>query len=515
MAGRWNAELRLLFLLSILGGAGFASPPRRAAAPTAFDSASIDQFVMQEMANQRVAGLALAVIQNHQVLYVKGYGVTPQTQFHIASLSKSFTAVAIMQLVEAGKLALDAPVQRYLPEFTLADPEAAEKITVRELLNHTSGLADAGIPDLRLPRPATTVDRIASLRDARTVAAPGTKFQYTDVNYQVLGRLVEVAGGQALSDYLQTHIFAPLQMTHTVNVLTSFEVPQKADHLAQGHLLAFGVPIASSEERGYLGGSGGVISTAEDMAHYLLMQANNGRFAGQQILSPAGIATLHMPPANIQSDYAMGWIAHIVNGRRLLEHNGLLSTYYAEMVLMPDTGRGFVLLYDIHSLAQDALGFPKFKNGLIALLNNEQPAGGGFSVGWWSILIAAITLLGLALGIRALWRLPRWRQRASGRPWWQHLPGLIWSFTPAALVLAMPAIVVSTSGRAFGYLTLYRSMLGPMIWMKSDRTGGRAQWRRTCLLADYESEAHVTDGTLALAYGMKQQSVNSSVAEGE
>ena len=297
------------------------------------------------------------------------------------------------------------------------------------------------------------------------MAAPGTRFQYTDVNYQVLRCVVEVASGQALSDYLQTHIFEPLRMTDTVNMLTSFEVLQRAGNLAQGHLLAFGVPVASGEESGYLGGSGGVISTAQDMAHYLVMQANAGRYSGRQIVSSAGITTLHTPPSNVPGNYAMGWIAHTVNGRRLLEHNGILSTFYAEMVLMPDTGRGFVLLYNIHSLAHDALGFPKFKDGLIALLSGEPPAGSGFSVGWWGVLIAAITLLGLALGLRGLWRLPQWRQRAAGRPWWRHLPGLAWAFTPAALVVAMPAIVVSTSGHAFSYLTLYRSMLGPMLWL--------------------------------------------------
>jgi hypothetical protein len=156
---------------------------------------------------------------------------------------------------------------------------------------------------------------------------------------------------------------------------------------------------------------------------------------------------------------------HTVNGRRLLEHNGILSTFYAEMVLMPDTGQGFVQLYDIHSLAQDVFGFPSFKDGLVALVSDQQPASGGFSVSWWGVLIGAITLLGPALGLRGLWLLPRWRQRAGGRPWWQHLPGIVWAFAPGAFVLAMPAIVVSTSGRAYGYLTLYRSMLGPMIWL--------------------------------------------------
>lgn len=472
-----RAHLGLLILAGILGGAAVlpaaANAGGRPAAVDldALDAAAIDRFIAGQMASQRVPGLALAIIDGETVRYLKGYGaadgrpVTPQTQFHIASLSKSFTAVAVMQLAEAGRIDLDAPVQRYLPDFTLADPAAAAEITVRQLLNQVSGLADAGVPDLRLARPATSADRIASLANARTTAPPGSKYQYTDVNYQILGRVVEVAGGQSLSAYLAEHIFAPLAMAHTVNVMSSFEVPEKAGGLAQGHLLAFGIPVASPEERGYLGGSGGVISTAAGMANYLVMQANRGAFQGRQILSPASVALLHTPPSGVRSDYAMGWISHTVDGRRVLEHNGILSTFYAEMVLLPDTNQGFVLLYNIHSLAQDALGFPGFKNGLIALLAGAEPAGGGFNVALFSAALAVVSLLTFVLGVRALRRLPRWRARAASQPRWRQVPGTLAAFLPAALVIAMPALTVSTSGRAFGYLSLYRSMLEIMTWL--------------------------------------------------
>jgi CubicO group peptidase (beta-lactamase class C family) len=132
------------------------------AAQSALDPATLDRFINDQMRAQRVPGLALAITQGDQILYVQGYGsaregqpVTPQTQFPIASLSKSFTAVAILQLVEAGQLNLDAPVQRYLPAFTLAGPAVAARITVRQLLNHTSGLADTGFPEMRRPPPTT------------------------------------------------------------------------------------------------------------------------------------------------------------------------------------------------------------------------------------------------------------------------------------------------------------------------------------------------------------------------
>jgi CubicO group peptidase (beta-lactamase class C family) len=119
----------------------------------------IDRFITTQMKTHHIPGLAVAITHNNQVLHVKGYStanndrpVTAQTQFLIASLSKSFTAVAVMRLVEAGQINLDSPVQTYLPEFTLADPTIAAKITIRHLLNQVSGLSDVGFPELQFPK---------------------------------------------------------------------------------------------------------------------------------------------------------------------------------------------------------------------------------------------------------------------------------------------------------------------------------------------------------------------------
>jgi CubicO group peptidase (beta-lactamase class C family) len=461
----WAAYTACAWILAfVFNGANRAQP--------AFDVAALDRFVAGQMAAHNVPGLALVITRGDRVLYLKGYGsardgqpVTPQTQFFTASLSKSFTALAVMQLVEGGRIDLNAPVQRYLPEFTLAEPAISSQITIRHLLNQTSGLADAGFPSYRLPQPATLAERIDSLHAARLVAPPGTAFHYTDPNYQVLARVVEVVSDQPFSAYLQAHVFTPLQMTRTFNSITSGEAHQQAEHLAQGHLVAYGLPVAWAEMPGFLAGSGGVISTAEDMAHYLIMQANGGRFKEASLLSPESIALMHTPPQNLDSDYAMGWFVTTKDSMRVVEHNGVLSTFYADAFLLPNAGYGVALLYNVNSLASSALAFPRIKGGLIALLTGGRPASSNLSVGVWGLLVGATTLIGVSLGIRSLLRLPRWAAKAHVTPLWRLLPGVVWAFVPALLLLMLPALVAAGSGRVFGYEQLFRAMLGITTWL--------------------------------------------------
>jgi CubicO group peptidase (beta-lactamase class C family) len=448
------------------------SQPTHARAPLAVDAAAVDQFIAGQMASQRIPGLALAITQGDQVLYLKGYGsagggqqVTPQTQFLIASLSKSFTALAVIQLVDAGQIDLDEPVRTYLPDFTLANPDAAAQITVRQLLNHTSGLADTGFPQISSLQSTTIAQQVDALAAAEPVAAPGTEFHYFDGNYQVLARVVEVVSGEPFSDYLQMHVFAPLQMADTFSAVTSDEAKQQAQRLAQGHLLAYGVMIPAAELSGYIGGSGGVITSAQDMANYLIMQSNGGRFQGAELVTPAALAAMHTPPPGIDTHYAMGWLEATSNGLRILEHNGVLSVYYAEMVLIPETRQGFALLYNISALATNALAAPSIKHGLIALLAGRPPTPGRFTVTHWSIVMALITLLGVGLAVRSLVSLPTWPGRTRHLARWRLVLGIVWTFVPAGVLAAVPALVRSSSGRSFNHVQLFRSMVEIYVWL--------------------------------------------------
>jgi CubicO group peptidase (beta-lactamase class C family) len=198
-----------------------------------------------------------------------------------------------MQLVEAGRIDLDAPVQRYLPWFAVADADASSRITVRMLLNQTSGLARAtGIKPLFEKWTGTTEEYVRALGTAELNRPVGETYEYSNANFVTLGLLVETVSGQAYGEYIQQHIFTPLDMH---NSYTSVEEGRQHGMVSLHHYW-FGVPTETTLP--HLPGqvpAGFLVSTAEDMAQYLSMYLNGGVYEGRQILSPAGIGC-NSPP---------------------------------------------------------------------------------------------------------------------------------------------------------------------------------------------------------------------------
>ena len=441
-----------------------AAGTARASERAAPDLDRIDEFIRAEMSAQRIAGLALAITHDGKPVHVRGYGfgrtgepVTRRTQFRIASLSKSFTAIAVLQLVEAGALDLDAPLARYLPAFAPASPNLA-RITIRQLLNQTSGLADSGFIDGLGARQTDLATRVAGIGTARQVAAAGSAFQYFDPNYQLLARLVELASGQAFDDYLQTRIFKPFGMQDSISTSTTDAAAQLAPRLARGHLVAYGMPLGAAELAGFVGGSGGVVSSAQDMARYLAAQDPGARGGGGAVLSAGGIALMRTPPGGGASSYGMGWFKGSADGLTTIEHNGILSTFYSEAVVLPHSGYGFVLLYNEYALSAAMFAFPALKNGVAALLAGHEPVPSRVSLPLLGLLLGALSAVAIGLAGNSLLRLSRWARRSAGQPAWRALPAVLWALVPALLLLGLPRLVLLASGRYFDHAMLARAM---------------------------------------------------------
>jgi CubicO group peptidase (beta-lactamase class C family) len=435
------------------------SAPLRAAPPRPPpDPAVIDRYLTDALAATGLPGMAVAITHGSDVVHLAALGsdgrgepVTPSTQFRVASLSKSFTAAGVLQLAASGRVDLDAPVRSYLPSFALADARSSARITVRHLLNQTSGIADVGFPAVTA-REQNLERRVASLGTAQSASEPDTEFHYSDPNYQVLARLIEVVTGTSWARYLRDNIFAPLGMANTVATATAAEAGQVAPDLATGHVLVFGRPIARAELDGLVAGSTGVVSTAEDMARWLVAQSTGGG----SVLTPDAVALMQTPPPGVAGGYAMGWqTVTPESGPRRLEHTGVLSTFWSAQVLLPDSGYGFAVLLNGNSTMADTAGLTA---GLAALLAADGEESAPRSTALVSTLIGGACVLVLVLRVRSLVRIEHWRRRRAGRPWWTTLPGILWLLLPVGLLIGLVPLVGAAAGRVFTFWQLCLAM---------------------------------------------------------
>lgn len=349
-----------------------------------------DQDVLNRVADYVVAmchdlhlpGLALAIVQDDQMIYQHGFGVadttsrpvTPQTPFIIGSLSKSFTALAIMQLVESGKIDLDAPVQRYLPWFRVDDPDASAHITIRHLLIHTSGLSlYVGRQLLGRHASKTREQAVRALKRVKLAHEPGTIFEYCNTNYLILSLVIEAVAGETYEHYIEQHIFEPLGMDHS---FTS-EGDAQRDGMATGYRWWFGWPRPVHAP--YLTdalGAAFLISSAEDMACWLNVHLNGGSVDGVSVLSAAGIEELHQPqvPTNrAGSMAAMGWRVEQLAGERIARHGGEVANYRADMVLVPERKLGVIVLQNCNNGLVAQVGLDQVAFDVVRLLLRHVP----------------------------------------------------------------------------------------------------------------------------------------------
>ncbi|WP_030245530.1 serine hydrolase domain-containing protein [Streptomyces sp. NRRL S-455] len=424
---RTGPRRRLAALIAALGVAVAAVPGSSAAQSTAtLDPASIDRFVDDYLEQTRLPGAVVAVTKGDRVVHTAGYGhtasgqaMTPRTRLPVASLSKSMTALAVMQLVEAGKVDLDQPVRRYLPEFTMAD-RRAEEITVRQVLTQTSGMADSAYPDLTRAQPHTLEKAIASMREAHLASAPGTKYSYHNPNYFVAARLVEVVSGQPFADYMSAELFRPLRMTRTASVDTTTEMPDQA----RGYVRAYGGTFSRPHPRWFTAGGHGVVTTADDFSQWLIAQNNQGVAAdGRRIATAQSIELTHTPPdAPKDSDYAMGWwVKRDDDGRddkrEEIQHTGQLLTHNSIAILLPDSKVGIAVVTNTGLLSGDDA--PQIAQGLVDLARGRNPEVAkpfSMTADW---VLAALTLLATGLGIRGVLRARRWARHTARRRWWR------------------------------------------------------------------------------------------------
>jgi CubicO group peptidase (beta-lactamase class C family) len=312
------------------------------------DMSRLDSFIKAHMEAARTPGLAIGFFDRQRILRVATYGyadleaqipVAPETLFEIGSITKTFTAVAVLQAVEKGLVKLDGLVTDYLPWFAV---QKYEPITIHHLLTHTAGLIGVidKTPDIR--------SAVLALRDTELGWTPGSRFAYSDAGYQILTLILEEVTGQPFAEIIRRNIFEPLGMTASVGALTHAIRPR----LAKGYRYLYddrpahaGQPLFPVTWMEVSSGDCSIASTAEDMARFGRMLLNRGQGVDSQLLAPASYAAMvQLHSSAGWCDYSYGIMLRTVDNFAHIGHGGGMPGYVAELIIDVNNGIGLALL---------------------------------------------------------------------------------------------------------------------------------------------------------------------------
>jgi len=368
--------LTLLIILLVVSAALYAYAPHTPSTPNQVNTVSeLESYLNRLTDSGNPPGLSVVVVKNEQILYNNAFGyadkprnikATPDTVYHWWSMTKIPTAIAIMQLQEQGKLNLDDAVTKYLPWFDVVYPSNdIPVITIRHLLQHTTGLPDT------IPAMIGWVHYDDGTRDQTEIVkkhlpefnklkfTPGEKAVYSNLNYMVLGAIIESISGQSYETYIAQHILEPLSMSHTGFVYT----PVMAEREAAGTLpvVHFYTPLLPTlldpkalirERQGKLlwlhrvyidaTPSTGLIGSAPDVARLMIAYLNRGTLDGNLILNPESVST--MTETTPIDGHGIGWWVGDSNGERYLEHMGGGPGFATTMRIYTNNGLGITIL---------------------------------------------------------------------------------------------------------------------------------------------------------------------------
>jgi len=340
-------------LLSEAACTPISSPSKAITSDTIADI--IEQYrqeIPQRMQQENVSGLAIVVVDDQNILWAEGFGytdwdekilVTPSTLFSIQSMSKSFTATAAMFAVQDGLVDLDEPITTYLPDFhvnSIFEEHPEQKITLRMLLSHTAGFVHEAPIGGNNDLPGHTFEEhIASISDTWLVFPVGTRWAYSNLGIDLAGYIRQVRSGMPFTQYVQEKVLEPLGMMNST--LEIDQVRATADR-AIGHSP---IPLRPPAEF-LLIPSGGVWTTADNMARYLQFHINEGTFDGTRLLRQDLAETMYEPPnsAALEAEYALGIGTADWQGTRRFQHGGGGFGFNSNMVWYPELKLGAVVL---------------------------------------------------------------------------------------------------------------------------------------------------------------------------
>ncbi len=343
--------------------AAFLTAP--ALAPAQPVAKAIESLAEHTMKQWKVPGLALVVVRDDHLFFLKGFGVrevgkpepvTSDTVFPLASCTKSFTTLAMGMLVDEGKLDWDDPVRKHVKYFHLSDPLADASVTLRDIVSHRTGV---GTHDLLWYGSNWSLeDRIRHACKLDLIAPFRASFRYQVVFFGAAGVAVAEASGVPWQDFVQTRIFDPLEMKKSCCTFPADRGDLASPHAKQADGK---VTVVPRFPQGDPDPTGSIHSTARDLANYLRFQLGDGTWKGKRVISAESLEEPHtaqvvlrlqggakaMNPETLFLHYGMGWIVQDYRGKRLLMHGGSIDGFRADLTLVPEARLGIALLSNL------------------------------------------------------------------------------------------------------------------------------------------------------------------------
>jgi len=355
----------------------------------------IDNMIVNKMKDDHIPGMSILIVKNNKTILNKGYGfsnikkkskVTPNTRFEIASNTKAFTGYAIMKLVEAHKINLNDKVSHYIPGFYMKYNHKKVDITVDQLIAQTSGISGDITNDDKITKDTNSLEGLVySIKGRNLDAKPGKQFEYSNMNYDILGLIVQKASHQSYATYLSTHLFTPLHMTQS----TVKESNMKKNNDAQGYVIKKGKAYADSPEFN-LGDNPAayMMTNTKDLASWLKFQLN----------PPKKVASLvqltHQPKVKAIDNsqdvhYATGWFIDDNHSETIVYHPGTLENYSSYIILNPKKDYGIVVL--ANSYSKNVAELAQHLNTQMS--NGQHIKTLQYLINQWNILFIIITII--------------------------------------------------------------------------------------------------------------------------
>jgi CubicO group peptidase (beta-lactamase class C family) len=354
-------------LAALAAAASSAAPAKPGARPPL---AGLDRFVAATMKDWKMPGTAVAVVKGAR-WFCEGYGlrdlegkmsVTPRTIFPIASITKSFTVAALASLAAEGKLDWDKPVHEMLPGFRLYDDVATLRVTPRDLVTHRTGLPrhDA-MWYFGEPTRATMVEHLRFLEPSRDLRS---SYQYNNLAFVTAGYLAGKLAGSSWEDVVRTRLFEPLGMKRSGFSIGQAKSDPDSAHAYQKDDKQEVKPIPYYEQT-EMGPAGTIVSTAEDLSHYLRMYLAKGTFDGRAVLSEADVIGMQTPqmvtpapllfPEISHTSYGMGLFVTTYRGHKLVHHGGNIDGFSLLLSFLPQDDMGVVVLTNLNGTPYPAI----------------------------------------------------------------------------------------------------------------------------------------------------------------